>query len=318
MCKVSIIVPVYNIENYLLRCVNSILGQSYTDLELILVDDGSKDKSGKMCDELKQKDHRIKVIHQHNKGLSGARNTGLDAASGEYVAFVDGDDWIDSDYITYMVETAQTYRCDIVSSPFEIAYEYRVNSYKNKKFSVRVLDRAACVKWFLTSAIKSGKNDVSCCTKLYRRKVLEQRRFIENLTYEDMIFNWDTINGIERYGYTDRAGYYYFYRRGSITKAFSNQSFDVLKGVEYLKKHPGEYGRKYGRLIEQYESKAHYSLCIKMLRVQQVDEVLLKQELAAVKKGFGTLMVSPLSLTRKFVLIIIKIVPAKLMIRFHR
>lgn len=318
MCKVSIIVPIYNVEKYLLRCVNSILGQTYTDFELILVDDGSKDKSGVMCDGLKSQDDRIKVIHQKNKGLSGARNSGLDAAKGEYVAFIDSDDWVDNGYIKYMVETAETYCCDIVSSPFEITHEYKINSNENKKFNVKVMDREKCLKWYLTGAIKSGRNDVSCCTKLYRLNVLKEHRFIEKVNYEDMIFNWNVINSINKYVYTNRVGYYYFYRKESITKSFSNRAFDILEGAEYLKKHHGEYGARYKRLIDQYECKTHYSLCIKMLKAQNVDDELLKQELITVKKDFWKLITSPLSLTRKLVLILIKIFPTRVIIQLNR
>ena len=94
---VSVIVAVYNIEEYLPRCVDSILAQTYRNLEIILVDDGSKDQSGSICDSYAEKDRRIKVIHKKNGGLSDARNAGMDAATGEYIGFVDGDDWIEPD-----------------------------------------------------------------------------------------------------------------------------------------------------------------------------------------------------------------------------
>ena len=94
MAEVSIIVPVYQVEKYIRQCIDSILAQTFTDFELILVDDGSKDNSGKICDEYAEKDKRIRVIHKENDGLSGARNKGLDNASGNYFMFVDGDDYI--------------------------------------------------------------------------------------------------------------------------------------------------------------------------------------------------------------------------------
>ena len=97
MPKISIIVPVYNVEKYLRKCVDSILNQTFKDFELILVDDGSIDTSGKICDEYNLKDNRIKVIHKENGGLSSARNAGLDIAQGEYIGFVDSDDWIELD-----------------------------------------------------------------------------------------------------------------------------------------------------------------------------------------------------------------------------
>ena len=98
-CKVSIIVPVYNVEKYVERCIESIIKQSYKNLEIILIDDGSKDNSGKICDEYAEKDNRIKVIHKKNGGLSDARNTGLNIADGEYICFIDSDDYIHKDLV---------------------------------------------------------------------------------------------------------------------------------------------------------------------------------------------------------------------------
>ncbi|MDT6814838.1 glycosyltransferase, partial [Enterococcus faecium] len=97
MCEISIIVPVYKVEKYLRKCVDSILAQTFTDFEVILVDDGSPDNSGKICDEYAEKDNRVRVIHKENGGLSSARNAGIDVARGKYLGFVDSDDYIDED-----------------------------------------------------------------------------------------------------------------------------------------------------------------------------------------------------------------------------
>ena len=105
--KISVIVPVYNVENYLRRCVDSIINQTYKNLEIILVDDGSPDNCPVICDEYAQKDSRIKVIHKENGGLSSARNCGMDMATGEYIGFVDGDDWIESDMYKFLIENAE-------------------------------------------------------------------------------------------------------------------------------------------------------------------------------------------------------------------
>ena len=98
--KVSVIIPVYNVETYISKCISSVIEQSYKNIEIILIDDGSKDSSGKILDEYEKGDDRITVIHQKNKGVSAARNRGLELASGDYVVFVDGDDWVDSNYVS--------------------------------------------------------------------------------------------------------------------------------------------------------------------------------------------------------------------------
>lgn len=113
-CKVSIIVPVYNVEKYVERCIESIIKQSYKNLEIILIDDGSKDNSGKICDEYAQKDNRIKVIHKKNGGLSDARNTGLNIADGEYICFIDSDDYIHKDLVKDNLEKLIQQKADMI------------------------------------------------------------------------------------------------------------------------------------------------------------------------------------------------------------
>ncbi len=125
MDKVSIIVPVYNVEQYLERCVESLLGQSYENVEVILIDDGSPDQSGAICDSLSNKDQRIKVIHQQNQGVSAARNAGLKAMTGEWVCFCDGDDWYEADFVEKMLACAQKEQADYIICNYKIAAEGR-------------------------------------------------------------------------------------------------------------------------------------------------------------------------------------------------
>lgn len=115
---ISVIVPIYNVENYIEECINSILNQNYRNIEIILVDDGSKDNSGKIADRKSKEDDRIKVIHQKNSGVSTARNVGIDNAKGEYICFVDGDDYLSSNYITYLYELIEKNDADVSLTPF--------------------------------------------------------------------------------------------------------------------------------------------------------------------------------------------------------
>ena len=130
--KISIIVPVYKVEKYLSRCIKSILRQTFTDFELILVDDGSPDKCPQMCDDWGKKDKRIRVIHKENGGLSSARNAGLRAARGEYIGFVDSDDWIACDMYEILYQLAKKYRADITCGGIE-----RTNAGSVRKKNVR-------------------------------------------------------------------------------------------------------------------------------------------------------------------------------------
>ena len=120
MAVISVIVPVYKVEKFLDRCINSIIQQTFTNLEIILVDDGSPDRSGEICDEWKMKDKRIRVIHKENGGLSDARNKGLDVATGDYVAFIDSDDWIDPDMFQLLYDATQKYQADIAECSWRL------------------------------------------------------------------------------------------------------------------------------------------------------------------------------------------------------
>lgn len=111
--SVSVIVPVYNVAPYLLKCIESILHQSHKNIEVILVDDGSTDDSGKICDDYEEKDNRISVIHKRNAGVSVARNTGIDAAKGEWICFVDGDDYVMQDYVEYLLHLCMVHHTEV-------------------------------------------------------------------------------------------------------------------------------------------------------------------------------------------------------------
>ena len=118
MDKISVVVPVYNVEKYLRKCIDSIINQTYKNLEIILVDDGSPDKCGEICDEYAKKDNRVKVIHKKNAGVSSARNDGIDNATGEYIIFVDSDDWLEDNAIEIMVDKLNEYDYDCVFCNF--------------------------------------------------------------------------------------------------------------------------------------------------------------------------------------------------------
>lgn len=131
--KISIIIPVYKVENYLERCVESVLNQTHQNLEIILVDDGSPDRCGKMCDLYSQKDNRIKVIHKENGGLSDARNVALDIATGDYIGFVDSDDYVEEDMFKTLYQLAEKYQADISSVSFYKVLGNQVISARNSR-----------------------------------------------------------------------------------------------------------------------------------------------------------------------------------------
>ncbi len=134
MAKVSVIVPVYNVEKYLEECIESLINQTLTDIEIICINDGSTDNSLKILEELQKKDNRIKIINQKNSGVSSARNNGIENATGEYIGFVDSDDWIDSDYYEKLYNTAKKYNSDIAAGDMYRRNKKRFNYEKEELF----------------------------------------------------------------------------------------------------------------------------------------------------------------------------------------
>lgn len=231
--KVSVIVPVYNVEHYLKKCINSICQNTYKNLEIILVDDGSTDFSGKICDEFKDKDPRIKVIHKSNGGLSSARNAGMKEMTGQYILFVDSDDYLDSDIIELMIKEALKYDADIVQSGYE-----RVNE-EGKKLYRFIPQKRLCVgqKAIVKEFFEDKNLSVIACGKLFRKEIIDELSFLEGKNHEDNIFMTDLLERAERLISIDRDGYKYLSRNNSIVKMkFNEKKFDALYANHYMLK----------------------------------------------------------------------------------
>ncbi|MBR5125397.1 MAG: glycosyltransferase family 2 protein [Oscillospiraceae bacterium] len=209
---ISVIVPVYNAEQYLERCVDSLLNQTHADLEILLVNDGSKDGSGALCDALARKDSRIRVFHKENGGAASARNLGLDHIRGEYVAFADCDDWVETDAYEAMLRLARERNVTLVS-----AGRYDVNSETGEKTvglcPVRQ-ERISGVE-FAGRVFLWDNCDSSPCDKLYHRSLVQNTRFPEGKICEDIPFiNRVALDSEAVYLY-DKPVYNYFHRPGS-------------------------------------------------------------------------------------------------------
>lgn len=178
--ELSIIIPVYNVEPYLHRCLDSVVNQTHRDLEIILVDDGSPDNCGAICDEYAQRDPRIVVIHKENGGVSSARNAGLERATGEWIGWVDPDDWIETDMYEYMLENARRYDADIVVCGHYKVYEDRLEP--SGWHEVQLLDNEQGMKVLLENDTLQSY----CCDKLWRRELWKGLVFPTGHTFEDM------------------------------------------------------------------------------------------------------------------------------------
>lgn len=222
--KVSIIVAIYNIENFLPKCIDSILVQSYNDLEIILVDDGSTDKCPTICDEYEKRDHRIIVLHKPNGGLSDARNAGLDVANGDFITFIDGDDYYAPDAIEEMVKAAIESKADIICMGAAIVS----SDYKNIRNEHPTEEMVTGNDYF--KSICEGTKSPSVCTKLFRSKVVQYKRFNTKRLNEDFHFMLSILLEPCQMKMIPFVGYYYYQRKSSISHAGNKKSlYDAIQ-----------------------------------------------------------------------------------------
>lgn len=228
MPKASVIVPVYDVEEYLHRCIDSVLTQAFTDFELILVDDGSPDSCGAICDAYARKDSRIHVIHQKNSGVSAARNTGLDAASGEYIAFVDSDDYIDRDFLQVLISSMEETNADVVVSNYRkenVRGEW-CDSYPHGT-GILSMDSAEENVQYLIKDILGGKIGWEVWTRLFRRSIIEAHgiRFCTTCgNYaEDLGFVLQYCLAAKCCSSISYCGYTYFLRKNSMMRKSEGQ-----------------------------------------------------------------------------------------------
>lgn len=218
---ISIIVPVYDVEKYLKKCIQSIVDQTYKNLEIILVDDGSSDNSGKICDEFAQKDSRIKVIHKINGGQADARNKALDIMNGEWVSFVDSDDFIHSSHVENLYLQAVRNNSDICVCGFKIVDEnYKIIKSIKINFSDSLNGNLA-FKYSLNSKI-----DPSLCNKIFKSSLFKSVRFVKGIYYEDRELIHRIFYKADRVSFLDSESYFYLERVGSTMNHINKKKID--------------------------------------------------------------------------------------------
>lgn len=250
---ISIILPIYNVAEYLPQCMESVLNQTYKYLEIILVDDGSKDCSGKLCDEYAKKDSRIRVIHKENGGLSDARNVGTAAATGNWIYYLDSDDWICLDAIEKLHTFAIQNKCDIVQGGF--FYAYPDHLLKRKEEKPIVLDRNSAMK----ELIINDRVKNFAWGKLYKTELIKDLLFPKGKYFEDCYWQHLVIDRVKRYGIIDTPLLYYRQRPDSISGTISNRYDDLIEGykirLEFINRNYPEFSylmkQKYHEISNQ-------------------------------------------------------------------
>lgn len=235
--KISVIVPVYNVEQYVGECIESILNQSFYDIELILINDGSKDNSGFICDEYAKKDNRIKVIHKKNEGVSIARNIGIKNASGKYIAFVDSDDLVDKEIYTTMLQAIEESGSDLVMCRYEKVYSDRNNELAIEPLREGLYDKEQIFNNLILDMIGNDPLDMSkplimgsTCRCLYKKDIIDKYKieFPVIKIAEDMLFHLYYLMSCKKVYVVNKALYYYRYNELSATNNYINNLWEIL------------------------------------------------------------------------------------------
>ncbi|MCL2676414.1 MAG: glycosyltransferase family 2 protein [Streptococcaceae bacterium] len=237
MPKISVIIPVYNVEDLLSRCLDSIVNQTFTDFELILIDDGSKDHSGQICDGYAMKDSRVIVKHIPNGGQSAARNLGIDLAKGEFITFIDSDDFATLEYLEKLYGMVEEHQVDVASCSYISYSEARHEQVKKAEevkntMKVHVFDNNHDImKDFLEKEFKDNRNfPWEAYANLYKAELLDGIRFEVGREFEDNFFNYQYFVRVKKAAAIEYIGYYYYVNPKSKTRIpFYVEQFDLIQ-----------------------------------------------------------------------------------------
>lgn len=229
---ISIIVPVYKVEKYLEKCVKSILNQTYTNLEIILVNDGSPDECGRLCGELAKVDNRIKVFHKENGGLSDARNYGVERASGEYIGFVDSDDYIHENMYEKLYEAIKKSGTEISECGVTRVYKNTLRPHYEGEDYFLILDKQEYLEEYLENRRLYG----SAWCKLIQRDLAKKIKFPTGKIYEDAFYTLELLENVNKFTIISGNYYYYYIRENSITtRPFSSKDMDYIEIMDRIR-----------------------------------------------------------------------------------
>ena len=308
---ISIIVPIYNVEKYLDRCVQSILKQTYKNIEIILVDDGSLDNCGTICDEYEKKDKRVRAIHKENGGLSSARNTGIKMAKGEYVCFVDSDDWIEKNMIEHISELIIKNRAEIVSVSYALAKNENIKV--KKRTSIKVMSRNEALEYFFEIGMHKRISDYPIWIKGIKKELFNDVEFPEGTLYEDYVTNIELISKVNTYVKSSKVCYFYFQGDKSIVRSeFKLQDMQLISQCEKAIAIVANKGSKIQNLAKLKLFRSSLSLLTKIALYGFAEEInedeqrkIIAQLTQNLRNNFLKLLFSSLPFTRKILLCVL-------------
>lgn len=281
--KISIIIPVYKVEEYIDRCIKSVVDQTYNNLEIILVDDGSPDNCPVICDKWAEKDSRIKVIHKNNGGLSDARNIGMKIASGELIGFVDSDDWISKEMYQLLYENMKENESDISACGVKMVWEDAAEARFLTPTGIQVLDTQEAME----AIIRESQLKQPVWYKLYKTELIRDILFPVGKCNEDVFWTYQAIGRARRVSTFDTPCYFYFQRENSIMgNKYSLKRLDALEAkIERLKYIEREFPQ-----LEDLSKQDLWFSC--MYSMQLAIQFLAPTELENAQRKIGTVIKS--------------------------
>ena len=309
---ITIIIPVYNVEKYLKQCIESVIKQTYTNLEIILVDDGSTDNSGNICDEYKKNDIRIKVIHKENGGVSCARNFGLENASGKYIGFIDSDDYVEPEYCEKLLKSIKENNVQCALCKFDKVYEKNNSSIINE--SNYIIDTNS----FIMEVLNVQKGFGFCTQKLWTREALFDIRYNEKIKVgEDSLFCIESCKNIENIYVLNEKLYHYRFNENSLVRKFDEKYIEkYLKAMKETKIYI-EKGHDNPEIIKRFNNYIVYNILLiivnycfnkknKMNIIKQIKELKKVCNIPEFKSAIKNCDYAGFSITRKITIFTLK------------
>lgn len=308
---ISIITPVYNVEKYLKRCVLSILQQTYNDFELILIDDGSTDKSGKICDEMQAYDNRVVVVHQKNKGAGAARNAGLEIAKGNYIGFVDSDDWVERKMYEVLINAIKEYpQADMAECETNrVRGENKKSLTNTSTYRTEVKTRKQMLESFFR--INGGESNYGIYTKLIKKSVIENFRFVEGTISEDVMASYYFYKNSMNVVTINQKMYNYFQNNKGVTRnKVSRKDLEYITAFKKIEKDVKEFLPELHKYAELNFARANFTILGK-IKIYGYDknDIELKEKIIEMKRvvrsNFRNLLSLKMSFTRKILLLLV-------------
>lgn len=300
---ISVIIPVYNVEKYINRCMETVVKQTYKNLEIILVDDGATDRTPVLCEDWAKKDSRIKVIHEENGGQSKARNVGLENATGDYIAFVDSDDWIELDMFDYLMNLIKSNSVDVAFCDF--MRKKKKGKISNKRERIIIRKDREIDRYFYR--IDGGKSSYAVWCGLYKADAIKGIKFIEKEINEDVLFRYEVYKKVRSIAFSNQCKYNYFVNsEGTTMRSLSKNDLSLFRIWDYIVEQERDKNNYKWALINR--KRATFTLYTKGLMFGSVG--IDKRELELwkhdIRKDFGLLFNSDmLDVKRKIILFLI-------------